>query len=361
MPLSSAPLRENLSDLPPFRLHVEPRILHFRKPATTSRGTLISRTVYYIHAQAIQSNHVVSKGTGEYCIMPGLSKDDAPDGENRLRHACQEITALQALPEHYMANAPAMRFGLESALLSMKAGCANLWDTPFTRGETAIAIHHLVWMGSLKAMHEHLLKGAATGATCLKCKIAAHPFPEEIQILRDIHTLFPHTEIRVDANGAFCPREAPAKLEALAEAGVSSIEQPIKPKQWAAMATLIRNTPLPIALDEELIFPSTREERERLLDTLMPSALVIKPSLHGGLIAAEEWVSLAKERQINWWCNSALESHVGHSILTQWSALRAPGTLHGLGTGQLFADDSPPNIRLQNHHLYWQSCPNCAI
>lgn len=356
MALPPLPLRETLSSLPPFRLRVEPRLLHFRKPATTSRGALKQRTVYYIHAEAIGGGSAVSHGTGECCVMPGLSKDDSPDLEVRLTAACRAVSSLQALPDDFLTEAPALRFGLESALLSMKADSSVLWDTPFIRGETAIPIHHLVWMGNLDTMRDSLLTGGAGGAACLKCKVGALPFRDEVSLLRDIHALFPHAELRVDANGAFSPEEAPAKLEALAKAGVACIEQPLKPGQWTAMADLIRHAPLPIALDEELIAPSTRAERERMLDALMPSALVIKPSLHGGLVAAEEWANQAEERHLSWWCNSALESHVGHSVLAQWCALRAPGTLQGLGTGQLFADDSPPKIRLQNHHLYWQSC-----
>ena len=381
MPLPAVSLRENLSELPAFRLWVESRTLHFKKPATTSRGALTDRLVYYIHAEATggeSAQRGVSPappapggamrrdcgrphGVGECCFMPGLSKDETPDAENKLHAVCREVTSLQTLPGTYMADSPAIRFGLESALLSMKAASPVIWDTAFTRSEASIPLHHLVWMGNLAAMRDGLLSGGSEGAACLKCKVGALPFADELRLLREVHERFPLAELRVDANGAFAPQEAAAKLEALAAAGVSCIEQPIRPGQPEALASLIRHSPIAIALDEELIAPSTREERQRLLDTLTraqavrPLALVLKPSLHGGLLAAEEWVSLAEERHLRWWCNSALESHVGHSVLAQWCALRAPGVLQGLGTGQLFADDSSPNILLKNHHLYWQS------
>lgn len=350
LPPSTQPLAEQLKELPTFHLHVEARTLHFRQPATTSRGALTQRTAYYIHAQS--ETH---EGTGECSLMPGLSRESPTTIRTLLHEACRQVETWQTLPPHFMADAPALRFGLESALLCLKAGSAAVWDTPFTRGEKGLAIHHLIWMSDTHTMKHHFYQGGKSGATCLKSKVGALPFAEELALLRDVHAHFPDVELRVDANGAFTPREALIKLDALANAGVTSIEQPIRPGQWKEMAELIRHSPLPIALDEELIPPTSHTERAHLLDALNPAAIVIKPSLHGGLLAAEEWVTLAEQRNIRWWCNSALESHVGHAMLAQWCALRAPGTLHGLGTGQLFADDLNSNIHLKSHHLYWQS------
>lgn len=344
-----------LCDLPPFRLRVELRVLHFRRPARTSRGDLRERPVLIIHAEG--DGYV---GEGECSLMPGLSPEAGRLTAERINEELRRTEAEQALLPEALNEYPALRFGLEGALLSLRSRSVALWDTPFTRGEEAIAIHHLVWMDTAEHMQQALRRGAENGAVCLKLKVGALPLNEEIALLRDIRAEFPQVEIRVDANGAFSPEEAPPALAALAEAGVSCIEQPIAPGQTRALGELCRSRLLPIALDEELIAPGTRGEREQLLEAIRPQALVIKPSLHGGLRGAARWADLAEERGIRWWINSALESHIGHSILTQWCGLCAPQTLHGLGTGHLFSDDSLRDIILRGHHLHWKIPASCG-
>jgi L-alanine-DL-glutamate epimerase-like enolase superfamily enzyme len=171
------------------------------------------------------------------------------------------------------------------------------------------------------------------------------------RLLREAHAAFPQAELRVDANGAFSPETAMQRLEALADAGVSCIEQPIRPGQPEQSATLCRYSPLPIALDEELI---NCTDFARLLDTVQPQAIVIKPSLHGGLLAAQRWAEEAEARNIRWWVNSALESHVGLTALAEWCAYAAPGRLQGLGTGRLFTDDAPGRVQLVGNSLRYQ-------
>jgi o-succinylbenzoate synthase len=243
-----------------------------------------------------------------------------------------------------------IQFGLECALLAALKPGQPRWDTPFTRGEAGLPIHHLIWMDNLDAMLAAMQDGIARGFTCLKMKVGALPFEQECQLLWEAHAAFPQAEIRVDANGAFSPQEALQKLENLAAAGVSLIEQPIRPGQWKAMAELCRTSPLPIALDEELISCPNQQE---LLATIAPQAIVIKPSLHGGLLTAERWAQFAEERGIDWWINSALESHVGLTALAEWCALTAPHQLQGLGTGQLFTDDNSHPIYLKGHQLFY--------
>jgi L-alanine-DL-glutamate epimerase-like enolase superfamily enzyme len=204
-------------------------------------------------------------------------------------------------------------------------------------------------MADIDTMLSSMHRGIAAGFTCLKLKVGALPFTRELELLREAHAAFPQAEIRVDANGAFPPHEALQKLEALATAGVSLIEQPIRPGQWQELAQLCLHSPLPIALDEELIGNAPLP----LLDTVQPQAIVIKPSLHGGLLAAQNWAQQAEQRGIRWWVNSALESHTGLTALAEWCSFATPGTLQGLGTGRLFTDDAPGLIQLRDSSLYY--------
>lgn len=342
-------LDDALCSLPPFRLRAERRVLHFRRPARTSRGALVERPILIIRAEG--DGRV---GEGECSFMPGLSPEASRLTDAPIAAALRQVETRQTLLPAELSESPALRFGIEGALLGLRSGSRALWDTPFTQGRDAIAIHHLVWMDTAECMRQALRQGAESGASCLKLKVGALPLGEELALLRDVKAEFPSVEIRVDANGAFSPNEAPAILEALAEAGVSCIEQPLAPGQHRALAELCRCAPLPIALDEELIAATSPDARESLLDRLRPQALVIKPSLHGGLRGAANWASLAEERGMRWWINSALESHIGHGILTQWCGLCAPHTLHGLGTGRLFSDDSLRDIILLGHDLHWK-------
>lgn len=319
----------------PFRLRWHERVLHFKRPAATSRGALTARRTFII--EAITSN---GSGLGECCTMPGLLPEPTPA---ELDYWCTRVETQQGLSG--IAAPSPIQFGLECALLAaLRPGKAR-WETQ----QSTVPIHHLIWMDSAENMLAAMQRGVAAGFACLKLKVGALRFEEELDMLRRAHAAFPSVEIRIDANGAFSPEDAARRLEALAATGVSSIEQPIHPGQWEAMAHLCCSTALPIALDEELV---NQPDAAKLLDTIRPQAIVIKPSLHGGLLAAQNWAQEAEKRGIRWWVNSALESHIGLTALAEWCAYAAPGTLQGLGTGQLFTDDAPDCLHLEAGALH---------
>lgn len=287
-------------------------------------------------------------GYGECCTMPGLLKEPT---ESELNYWCKLTEKLRQIPDIDGIPSP-IRFGLESALAEVQHPGQPRWESAFTQGKRGIKIHHLIWMSDVDSMLSAMQRGIEQGFTCLKLKVGALPFEQELTMLREIHTAFPQIEIRVDANGAFLPSETLSKLERLAAAGVSSIEQPILPGQWLLLQELCRLSPLRIAADEELI--TAHRCAARFLDTVMPQAIVIKPSLHGGLKGADNLAKLANARGISWWINSALESHIGLTALAEWCGANAPTTLHGLGTGQLFIDDMPEQIQLKGSRIYYR-------
>lgn len=284
--------------------------------------------------------------------MPGLLPEPT---EDELNSACHMLSNTGWQAEELPCASP-VRFGVESAVLRSLCGGGTIWETPFVRGECGIPIHHLIWMSDADTMLRHMEEGIRRGFRCLKLKVGALPWEQELALLQTAHAAFPQAEIRVDANGAFCPTEALAKLESLAAAGVHSIEQPIAPRQEKDLAELCRRSPLPIALDEELIAHANLPElRERLLDRIRPHAIVIKPSLHGGLLAAEHWAQAADDRGITWWVNSALESNIGRTTLAEWCAYRAPEKLQGLGTGTLFTDDAEGPLYARGNCIFYST------
>lgn len=300
------------------------------------------------------------KGVGECAPLPDLSCDASPEYEKTLRALCDLFEEEGTIDYDRMQPYPSMLFGLETALRNLETGSNALFDTAFSRGETGIPINGLVWMGSFDEMNARIEEKLNMGFTCIKLKIGAIDFDQELELIRRIRSRFSanDVELRVDANGAFSIDDALYKLELLSQYAIHSIEQPIRQRQWGAMARLCRESPLPIALDEELIGANMKSMKEELLNIIKPAYLVLKPSLHGGMRGVEEWIGLAKERRIRTWITSALESNVGLNAIAQFTAHVYGDNIsmpQGLGTGLLFTDNIDMPIKIKGDRLWFEA------
>ena len=336
---------------------IEKRVLHFKQPAGTSRGVYTTRTIWLVHLSEGEKT-----GVGEGAPLPDLSCDAMPDDayETKLRHFCELLTGdspqdkVEVLES--MRPYPSMLFGLETALLNLKNG-ERLFDTPFSRGEEGIPINGLVWMGRYDEMLQRMEEKLEKGFRCVKLKIGAIDFDQELDLVKRIRDRFSfhEVELRLDANGAFKYEEALYKLELLSQYAIHSIEQPIRQGQWAYMAELCRESPLPIALDEELIGVNDPEMKSHMLNVIKPRYIILKPSLHGGMMGCREWIAAAKEQGIGSWITSALESNIGLNAIAQFASdvygphIRMP---QGLGTGQLFTDNIPMPLEIRGDQLW---------
>lgn len=338
----------------PFKLRIVPRTLQFKQPAGTSRGIYYDRKVWYIVLTSTDPQ-IRFTGLGECAPLHDLSCDYDDNYEQRLREVCAEVERTQNLDSNKWRHLPSMLFGLQTAFRSAAGSLAGnylkLYPSDFTQGKRGIPINGLVWMGSYEQMCQRMEEKLDKGFRCVKLKIGAIDFESELALIRQLRSRYSKevVELRVDANGGFTPTDAPKRLEALAQYDIHSIEQPIRQGQWDEMAKLCANTPLPIALDEELIGVNDFEQKNALLDTIKPQYIVLKPSLHGAFTGAGEWMSLARDRGIGYWTTSALESNVGLNAIAQWCAAIDEHTTmpQGLGTGQLFVenfDNAPLHI-----------------
>lgn len=338
-----------------YRIELEERRLAFRQPAGTSRGVYYHRDLWYLHlCHSDLPNRV---GIGECAPLPELSCDATPDLKQRLVSLCDSVNATGQLPNFdSLRSMPSVLFALETALRHLEVGDWRLWDTPFARGEEGLQINGLIWMGDKREMLHRIEEKLRSGFRCLKMKIGAINFAEELALLGYIRSHFSPSELelRVDANGAFSASEAMARLDALAPYALHSIEQPIVPRQWEAMAHLVASSPISIALDEELIGWHTQAERAALLEAVRPHYIILKPSLHGGWSGCDEWIDLAQKRGIGWWATSALESNVGLNAIAHWCARHAPELPQGLGTGQLFETNMPLPLVLESDRLWFR-------
>lgn len=297
---------------------------------------------------------------GECAPLPNLSCDDIPDYAEVLNNLCDHVAAKGAIDVDLLRPYPSMLFGIETALMDLHSEKGILFDTPFTRGEVGIPINGLVWMGSHEEMLARMEEKIRLGFRCVKFKIGAIDFEQEMDLIRRVRERFSpaEVEIRLDANGAFSPSEALDKLQRLSSFGIHSIEQPIRQHQWADMASLCQQSPIPIALDEELIGVNLKTMKEDMLDIIRPAYIILKPSLHGGMCGTEEWVNLANQRGIGSWMTSALESNVGLSAIAQLAAkvYGCPPTMpQGLGTGMLFTDNINRPIKMVGNKLFFRS------
>lgn len=341
-----------------MRIDIEERTLHFKQPAGTSRGVYTERRIWLV---TVTDGSAI--GIGECAPLPKLSCDDIPNYAEVLRHFCDEVERTGEIPYEALRDYPSMLFGLETALYEVRRkkeeGRDVLFDTPFSRGEVGIPINGLVWMGTFDEMRERIEQKLEQGFRCVKLKIGAIDFDAELELIKQIRGRFSRheVELRVDANGAFRFDEALYKLELLSQYALHSIEQPIKAGQWANMAELCRESPLPIALDEELIGVNDPEQKRQMLNIIKPRYIILKPSLHGGMMGVREWVDIARDMGIGSWITSALESNIGLNAIAQLcsdiygDAIKMP---QGLGTGQLFTDNIPMPLEIRGDQL-WRS------
>lgn len=332
------------------------RDFHFKQPAGTSRGVYTTRRSWFVTFTEPERPEVV--GVGECAPLPQLSCDDIPDYSEVLSRLCEHVASTGEIDDAMLRPYPSMRFGIETALMDLYSDNGVFFDTPFTRGEIGIPINGLVWMGSHEEMLVRMEEKINQGFRCVKFKIGAIDFEQEVGLIRRVRERFSaeEVEIRLDANGAFAPSEAMDKLERLSAFGIHSIEQPIRQHQWREMANLCQTSPIPIALDEELIGVNYLSMKEDLLETIRPAYIILKPSLHGGVAGTEEWVSLAESRGIGSWMTSALESNVGLCAIAQLAAKLygcPPSMPQGLGTGMLFTDNISRPIKIMGDQLFF--------
>jgi len=321
-------------------------ILEFKRPSGTSRGVLQTKETWFLILK--QGEKV---GIGECGLLRGLSVDDRPDYEERLRWVCENIAVGEQKLYDALTEFPSIQLGLETAFKSFESERPfELFPSEFTSGEVQIPVNGLIWMGDATFMKAQIKEKLQQGFHCIKMKIGAIDFASEIALLQSIRSEFSSSdiELRVDANGAFNSSEALEKLKVLSDLQLHSIEQPIEPGQWQEMARLCEDSPLPIALDEELIGIFSSVEKQKLLDTIRPQYIILKPSFIGGYRGTDNWINLAESMDIGWWITSALESNVGLNAISQYTFTKNSKLPQGLGTGSLYTNNITSPLEVED-------------
>ena len=332
-------------------------VLNFKNPSGTSRGILRTKETWFLVLE--QKGKV---GYGETGLFRGLSIDDVPNYEEKLSWVCKNINlgVKKLLIETVCF--PSIQFSLEQAFLSLKSNNPfELFPSKFTKSNASIPINGLIWMGDKSFMKSQILEKLKAGFSCIKMKIGAINFDTEVSLLKYIRKEFSASdvELRVDANGAFFLFLALDKLQVLSALNLHSIEQPISQGQIKEMAELCLKSPLPIALDEELIGVFSSVKKREIIKTIKPHYIILKPSLVGGFSGTKEWIDVAEENNVEWWITSALESNIGLNAIAQFTYILDSKLPQGLGTGSLFNNNfsSPLEVNkgslIYNNSLNW--------
>lgn len=329
-----------------------PYTLRFLETAVTSRQRMQVKDTFFVRVWDDSAPEVY--GVGEVPLFRGLSAEDTPGFEGFLTRTCREIGHTQSAADVRLPEVSSIRFGFEMALRDFAtAGRRLYFDTPWAHGRSRQQINGLVWMGDRDTMARRIRQKLDAGFHCVKLKIGGIDFAQELDLLRLIRREYgpEDIELRLDANGSFTPGNAVEKLKRLSEYHIHSLEQPIRAGNPEEMARICRESPIDIALDEELIGFRSADEKRRLLATVMPRYIILKPALCGGFAQSDEWIAIARELSIGWWATSALESNVGLDAIGQWVSHYKPDMPQGLGTGQLYANNIPTPVYLDGQYI----------
>jgi o-succinylbenzoate synthase len=338
-----------------YTYSLQKHVLQFIKPAKTSRNIFTERKIYLI---TLVDTKTGKQGMGEAAPLLLLSVDDVADYEQILNDKLTEFCQLSKLDEMDLVDFPSIRFGIETALLSLRADDAGrLYNTAFTRGEVAMPVNGLVWMNDAEKMYEEAIAKINAGFDVIKCKIGALDFDEECRLLEKIRKDYSAFKItlRVDANGAFKANEALEQINELKRFELHSIEQPIAVNQWDDMAKICVESTIDIALDEELIGVDVHTRGVGLLTYIKPQYLILKPNLIGGVSLADEWIAQAQRIGIEWWATSALESNVGLNAIAQWVSTYNVTKHQGLGTGGVFSNNVATKLMLKDGMMRYET------
>ena len=330
--------------------------LNFINPSGTSRGILHDKPSWFIKIYSKDNPSLY--GLGECGPIKGLSIDSIDKIDDKLIELKENINNIKKVN---LKQFPSIVFGLESALTDLNNGGKRiLFNNGFSKEKKEIKINGLIWMGEPSFMIQQIKEKIDLGFSCLKLKIGALNFNQELEILKQIRTKFSakNLELRLDANGSFDPKDALVKLRELSKYKIHSIEQPIEINQLKKLKVLCELSPIAIALDEELIKIRDDEEKKELIEYVMPDYLILKPSLLGGFKQTKKWIDIAEKNNIKWWITSALESNIGLNAIAQFCAEFKTNLPQGLGTGNLFNNNFPSPLSLKGEMLAYNHDKN---
>jgi O-succinylbenzoic acid--CoA ligase len=210
------------------------------------------------------------------------------------RGVLDDVVAVSA-----STTAPSARFAIETALLAAVAREMGMPIASLLVPKPAVSLPCAMVVDDPAAARRAVLSGVRT----LKIKVG--PTGDVDRVIA-IHRAAPDAMLRLDANRSW-PRDRVASLlRAFAELPIEFVEEP----SANSFALLSETFPVPLALDESLAMLSP-EQITRALASRTLGAIVVKPTLVGGLHAATQLAAKARDAGKRVVISHALEGPIG--------------------------------------------------
>lgn len=284
-------------------------------------------------------------GWGEASPLPGFSRESLEEAARELGALAASLVGREVTGERAggeisrwldrVGPAPSARFGLELAVLNLCAAArgASLAELISPSPSGTVPVNGLL-TGPPGGVLEEARRMRDAGYPAVKLKVGGRTVREDAGLARALAgELGGDVELRLDANRAWSFEEAGEFAHAAGGARFEYVEEPLaKPGR---LPDLVLETGLPVALDESL----ATMEPGALGEHRYVAAVVLKPTLLGGLSAALRFVGEASRLGMRAVVSSAYETGVGTAALVALAAAIGGSVPAGLDTYRRLAGD----------------------
>jgi L-Ala-D/L-Glu epimerase len=316
----------------------------FRVPFTTSQGLQQYREGTIIRVRT--DTGII--GYGESAPLPSFGTGS----QNTLRHVIEhladrligkpmELASIMIVASTNARRDAPVRFAFDTAFLDIQAeqqGCsiARLMD--------ATAVGWVPVNATISDMDSTRAASAASYAALagyqaikLKAGVFADPNQEVQRVAAVREAIGPDVALRLDVNGGWSVDQAVDMAKRLEPYSLDYLEQPIPASDIVALGRLRTQINVPIAADEAA---TDVEAVQELIDNQAVDAIVIKPSVVGGLSASRDIIERAADAGLRVVVTTALETGIAITAALHLAAtLPQPVPPCGLATGSLMETD----------------------
>jgi o-succinylbenzoate synthase len=267
-------------------------------------------------------------GWGEASPLPGFSRESLGGAAGQLRDLAssmmgREITGDRIDPDgrfgrelDAMDLAPSVRFGFELALWDLYAAARGraLAELVTPRPRATVPVNALV-SGPPDKTVEEAHQARFAGYETVKLKVGGRAVEEDVEIVRALSVEQGDAiALRLDANRAWSLEEAERFARGTAGMRFEYVEEPLSDP--TLLPTFAGDYDVPVALDESLV----GMESEALEDHGYARAVVLKPTLLGGISRTLRFADLASRLGMQTVISSAYETGVGTVALVALAA-----------------------------------------
>ncbi|WP_255192477.1 dipeptide epimerase [Natronobeatus ordinarius] len=214
-----------------------------------------------------------------------------------------QLARIERRMRETVRNNPAARCAVSIALHDL---AAKQLEQPLFRywgldPAESVESSYTIGIDDTETMREKTETAVERGYGTLKVKLGTD---RDEEIVRTIRETAPDARIYVDANEAWTPKEAVAKIEAIAAYDLEFVEQPVPAENPEGLGYVYERSPLPIAADESLI---TVDDVPRIADRCDVANLKLMKC--GGLREAIRIVHAARAHGLQVMCGCMSESN----------------------------------------------------